>query len=173
MYSLKAWRLTYEMAISFMADTINDTQKKKLTFSKKIWLAAGIISLVVVFLLLFKTLFSLILLMLAALLISVYFHGFAQMLQKIKIPVKASVPISVIFNLLLIVAFFWFVGARLEQQVSQLTDTLPQTIQAAKEKLNQSPVGSKLISYLQSSGNSKKNSCFCQEIFLLQLWYSQ
>ena len=148
-----------------MTDTNNNTQQTSLTFSKKIWMAAGIISLVVIFILLFKTLFSLILLILAAILLSVYFHGFAQMLQKIKIPAKASVPVSVIFNLLLIVVFFWFVGARLQQQISQLTNTLPQTIQNAQNQLNKSPAGSKVIQYLQSSGNSKKTLAFAKQFF--------
>ena len=148
-----------------MTDTNNFAQDKPLTFSRKIWLATGIILLVVILFLLFKALFSLILLILAAILLSVYFHGLAQMLQKIKIPAKASVPVSVIFNLLLIVAFFWFVGARLEQQISQLTDTLPQTLQNAQDKLNQSAVGNKLISYLHSPGNSKKTVAFAKSFF--------
>ncbi len=146
-----------------MTDTNTNQQPK--TFARRIWLACGIIALVAIVLLLFKTLFSLVLLILASVLLAIYFHGFAHLLQKIKIPAKASVPVSVVFNLLLIVAFFWFVGARLEQQIAQLSDTLPQTVQTAQQKLNESPVGSKIVGYLQSSGNSKKTMTAAKQFF--------
>ncbi len=146
-----------------MTDTNTDQPKK--TFARRVWLACGIIALIAVVLLLFKTLFSLVLLILASVLLAIYFHGFAHLLQKIKVPAKASVLVSVIFNLLLIVAFFWFVGARLEQQIAQLSDTLPKTIQTAQQKLNESPVGSKVVSYMQSSGNSEKTISFAKQFF--------
>ena len=45
-------------------------------------------------------------------------------------------------------------GARLQQQIAELSDTLPKTIQYAKEQLNQSTIGSKAFYYLNTSGNS-------------------
>ena len=150
----------------FHSMTNTDTPRPpKSAFSRRVWLACGIVALVAIVFLLFKTLFSLVLLILASVLLAIYFHGFAHLLQKIKIPAKASVPVSVVFNLLLIVAFFWFVGARLEQQVAQLSDTLPKTIQTAQQKLTESPVGSKVVSYLQSSGNNKKTMAAVKQFF--------
>ena len=142
-----------------MADVYNNynAQHHDLTYTRKVWIAAGILSLVVVLLLLFKTLFSLLLLVFAGILIAVFFHGFAGLLRRyLHLPNTASVVVSVIFNILLLIAFFWFVGNRLSEQVTQLSDTLPSTIQNAKDKLSQSTIGSKVLDYLQQSGDSGK-----------------
>jgi predicted PurR-regulated permease PerM len=135
----------------------NNEQQHDLTYTKKVWIAAGILSLVVVLLLLFKTLFSLLLLVFAGILIAIFFHGFAGLLRSyLHLPHTASVVVSVLFNILLLVAFFWFVGNRLSEQATQLSDTLPSTIQNAKDKLSQSTIGSKILNYLQHSGSSGK-----------------
>jgi predicted PurR-regulated permease PerM len=80
-------------------------------------------------------------------------------------PSKLSVVVSVIFNILLFIAFFWFVGARLQQQVEQLSDTLPETIQNAKEQLNQSVLGSKLVDLLNKSGSSERTTEVAKQFF--------
>lgn len=148
-----------------MAD-IQETEKHNLNFfSKKVWLTTGIVAFVVIMLLLFKTLFSLLLLTLAGILLAVFFHGFANLLVKIKIPRKISVFVSVLFNLALIAAFFWFVSTRLSSQISQLTNTLPGTIETAQQKLNSSPIGSKVVNYLQKSGSAGKTGAFVQRFF--------
>src|SRR5438309_1951681 len=111
-----------------MSDLYNNENKQQhdLTYTKKVWIAAGILSLTVVLLLLFKTLFSLLLLVFAGILIAVFFHGFAGLLRRyLHLPHTASVIVSVLFNMLLLVAFFWFVGNRLSEQITKLSDTLP------------------------------------------------
>src|SRR3954453_20399241 len=60
----------------------NNVQHHDLTYTRKVWIAAGILSLVVVLLLLFKTLFSLFLLVFAGILIAVFCHGFAGLLRR-------------------------------------------------------------------------------------------
>src|SRR4051794_28066711 len=155
-YYQRSWTCKNLLA---MADVYIDdnTQHHDLTYTKKVWIAAGILSLTVVLLLLFKTLFSLLLLVFAGILIAVFFHAFAGLLRRyLHLPHTASVVVAVLFNILLLVAFFWFVGHRLSQQVTQLSDTLPSTIQNAKDKLSQSTIGSKVLNYLQQSGSSGK-----------------
>ena len=57
---------------------------------------------------------------------AIYFLGFADILKKyLHCPARLSVVISVIINIFLLIAFFWFVGDRLSSQVSQLSDSLP------------------------------------------------
>ncbi len=134
------------------------TNNKGLSFSKKIWIIGGIFALIVVFLLLFKALFSLLLLVFAGVIITVYFYGIAGIFQRnFHWSSKLSIILSVILNLILLVAFFWFVGARIQQQVSQLVDTLPATIQKARDQINQTPIGNKLLQQLNSSGDSQKS----------------
>jgi len=149
-----------------MAETNDSGRNPELTYSKKVWIAAGILALVVVILLLFKTLFSLFLLVFAGILIAIFFHGFAGLLRRyLHLPHTVSVIISVLFNILLLVAFFWFVGNRLSQQITQLSDTLPTTIENAKDKLSQSTLGSKVLDFLNTSGNSEKTRQVVKSFF--------
>ena len=122
--------------------------------------------LIVIIFLLFKALFSVILLALAGILIALYFHGFADILhRKMHVPKSWSLAISVIFNIILVAAFFWFVGARLNQQVSDLSDTLPKTIQEIKGHLQQSAIGNKVLNYLSLSGNDQKTMAVAKKFF--------
>ncbi|MEO8820512.1 MAG: AI-2E family transporter [Ginsengibacter sp.] len=142
------------------------SSKSQLSFSKRVWIAGGIFSLIIVLLLLFKTLFGVILLSLAGILLAVYFRGFGNMLhRKLHWPPKLCIFLSVFINVLLLAGFFWFVGARLQQQVAQLSDTLPQTIQHLKEQLNQSDFGSKVLSSLNSAANSIKVESVAKKFF--------
>ena len=122
-----------------MPDSDNDSKTMTTSFSRKVWIAGAIFSLFVVVLLLFKALFSILLLSLAAILIAVYFRGCADTLHRnLKWSLKLCTFLSVFLNLLLLAAFFWFVGAQLQQQISQLSDTLPKTVQNVKDQMNKS-----------------------------------
>ena len=145
---------------------INPRTDAKLNFSKKVWITAGIAAFVIILIWLLKTLLSVFLLILAGILVAIYFHGCASLLKKyLHWPSKLSVVISVVVNILLLVAFFWFVGARLQDQVAQLSETLPGTIQNAKGKLNESILGSKLVDFLNTSGSSEKTSHVAKQFF--------
>ncbi len=138
----------------------------KSDYQKKIWIAGGIIALFVILLLLFKELFSLVLLALAGALFSIYFHGCAGFFQK-KLHISAgwSLALSIAINIILLVGFFWFIGARLQQQVAVLTDTLPQTINTAESYLQKSAFGSEFLQYLYSSGSSQKTLSIAKNFF--------
>ncbi len=137
-----------------------------LSYSKKVWIAAGIVGLLVILLLLFKALFSVLLLTLAGVLFAVYFHGCASFFKKyLHLSAGWSLALSITINIVLLVVFFWFVGARLQQQISSLTDTLPKTIDNAKAYLQKSAVGSKALDYLNSSGNSEKTMSIVKKFF--------
>ncbi len=144
-------------------DNVKDDNR---TFTNKVWITGGILSLIIVVLLLFKTLFSILLLALAGVLMAIYFHGCAGLLKKwLHLPSKLSVFVSVLLNLLLLVGFFWFVGARLQQQVAQLSETLPRTIDNAKQWLQQYPAGQKVLDYLNTSGDSGKTMTVAKQFF--------
>jgi predicted PurR-regulated permease PerM len=144
----------------------NNTTKINSSFEKRIWVAAAIISFIVIFLFLFKALFSVLLLILAGVLIALYFYGVAGIFQRnFKWSSKLSIIISVLLNVILIVALVWFVGARIQQQTSQLADTLPATIQNAKEQISQSSLGRKLLEQFNSSGDSTKTLSIVKRFF--------
>lgn len=143
-----------------------DIQKNKLTFSKKVWIVGGIFSLIFILLLLFKVLFNVLLLSLAGILIAVYFHGCAGIINRyFHWNQKLCLILSVVINIIILGAFFLFVGARLQQQVSELTDTLPTTIHKVKTQLNNSTIGTKALNYFKSSGNSEKTKAIVRDFF--------
>ncbi len=146
---------------------INSSQSQdKLSYQKRIWLAGGILILLVILLLLFKTLFSLLLLTLAGALFAIYFYGCADFFKKhLHTSAGWSLALSIVINIILLVAFFWFVGARLQQQVSELTDTLPQTINNGKTYLEKTTIGSKALHFLNTSGDSQKTMSIVKSFF--------
>ena len=149
-----------------MPDSDNDSKNIDTRFSKKVWIAVGILSLVVVLLLIFQALFSILLLSLAAVLVAVYFRGCASILHRnLHWPINLCTFLSVFLNLLLLVGFFWFVGAQLKQQVAELSDTLPKTVQHVKDQLDNSQLGSKALAYLNSSGSALKMKTVASKFF--------
>ncbi len=144
----------------------DNLKNDKRIFINKVWIVGGILSLILVVLLLFKTLFSILLLALAGVLMAIYFHGCAGLLKKwLHLPSKLAVFVSVLLNFILLVGFFWFVGARLQQQVAQLSETLPRTIDNAKQWLQQYPAGQKMLDYLNTSGDSGKTMSVAKQFF--------
>lgn len=149
-----------------MPDSDNDSKKITTHFSQKVWIIGGIFSFIAVLLLLFKALFSILLLSLAAILIAVYFRGCADILHRnFKWPLKLCTFLSVFLNLLLLIGFFWFVGAQLQQQISELSDTLPKTVQHVKDQMDNTTLGSKALNYLNSSGSSLKMESIAKKFF--------
>lgn len=126
-------------------------------FVKRVWIAAGILSLVAVVLLLLKATFSVLLLVLAGILIATFFHGLSSMIQKkTKWKTPVTLTISILGTMLLIVGIFWLIGSKLQQQATQLSDQLPQTVENAKAKINSYPVGQKVLDRLSSQKSSSK-----------------
>ncbi|MGA9650229.1 AI-2E family transporter [Pedobacter sp.] len=135
-------------------------------FTNKVWATAGILSLVVIVLLLLKTLFGVLLLALAGVLMAIYFHGFAGLIsRRLNLPYKMALAVSVLINIILLTGFFWLVGARLQMQASELSETLPQTLDHAKGWLGQSPAGSKVLGYLNQTGGSGKTFSAAKQFF--------
>lgn len=136
------------------------------TFKNKIWITTGIVLLVFVSAYLFTTLFNLLLLVLAGVLMSIYFHACANFLKrKLKMGSPYALIFSVTLNLIIVGLFFWFVGARLNSQVNELSDKLPQTLEHAKSWLSERPLGDKFLNYSTNSLNSGKASSTIKSFF--------
>lgn len=149
-----------------MTHTPPSSPDNRLNFTKKVWIAGGILTLITILLLLFKTLFSVLLLTLAAILLAVYFLGCGGFFQRIfNLSRGWGLAVSIGVNILLLTAFFWFVGARLENQISEMSETFPKTIENGKEYLQQSKLGRKVLDYLNFSGNSQKTISVVKQFF--------
>ena len=149
-----------------MPENQERTPATELTFSKKIWITGGIFSLIIVGLLLFKTLFGVFLLAVTGILLAVYFHGFSHLVhRKFHWPAGLCVFVSVLINIILLAGFFWFVGARLQKQLAELSDTLPQTIQNLKEQLSESDLGTKVLNYVSNAERTVKVESVAKKFF--------
>ena len=126
-------------------------------FVTRVWIVTGIVSLAVVLLLLFKTLFSVLLLVLAGSLIALFFQALAGLIhRKTGLAATPSLLISTIGTLLLIIGICWLIGAKVEAQIAQLSETLPETIEHTKARIQSSPVGNKLLANITSENSVAK-----------------
>lgn len=123
-------------------------------FVKKVWQAAGIITLIVIILWICFTAVNVLMLILMALLVSIFFQRLAGLIRK-KTGWKQglSLAISILGTVLLLALLFWFVGAQVQQQIAELTDQLPQMLQQVKSKLGQSPLGKRVMEQASSMGS--------------------
>jgi predicted PurR-regulated permease PerM len=122
------------------------TEKEELTYTAKVWQTVGIVALLVVTILVIRVAFDILLLVLAGALMSVYFHGFGDLIQRrTKLNRKPAMTISVVVTIIFLGSIFWFMGSKLQTQIAELSNTLPQTIANAKVKLGESPVGQKVL----------------------------
>ncbi len=144
----------------------NVEKENNKAFIKKVWITGSIFSLIIIILFLLKATFSVILLILAGVLIAVFFRGFGDLIErKLKLNETVSLIISVVFTFLLVAGILWLIGSKLQAQMVQLSETLPASIQTAKEKLNNSSLGQKLVRDLSSPGMQAKAKTVASTFF--------
>lgn len=126
-------------------------------FLNKVWITVGIVALTVVVLWILKAIFSVLLLVLGGVLIALFFRGLRGIIQK-KTHWKEGVclAISMIGTLLFVAGLFWLIGAKVQQQSVELMDTLPSTIERAKEQVSQNDIGQKIIEKMSSKESMEK-----------------
>lgn len=136
------------------------------TFSNRVWNVCGIVALFGFLLWFIMVTFNVFLLILAGVLIALFFHGFAGMLQKkLHIPQKACLPVSVILTFVIIILVSWFMGSTIENQVIELAKTLPSTLSSAKRQLATTTFGQKLLENTSSDKVSQQAYSFFGKFF--------
>ena len=146
-----------------MADKAPSTNNE---WAQKVWVAGSILALMVVLLLLLQATFSVWLLVLAGVLIAVFFRGLSHLICS-KTGWKESVclPVSIMGTLALLVLLIWIMGATVQSQAAQLSKTLPQTVENAKSQLSQSALGKKLVEKANDPQTQKKGQALLQTFF--------
>lgn len=135
----------------------NKNTHKEYSFPQKIWITGSVFSLIVVLILLLNATFSVFILILAGALIALFFRGISGFIErKLNWHSKLSISVSVIGSFIVIGLLFWLMGAKVQAQVNELSETLPVTIQNAEEKLNETDLGKKLVDYLSSPKTQEK-----------------
>jgi len=142
-----------------------DPVKKELSYSAKVWQTVAIVAMLVVGILIVRVAFNVLLMALAGSLIAVYFHGLGDLIQKkTKLKRRYAMIMSVVGTFIITGLLFWFIGAKIQSQVTQLNKNLPHNISTAKAKLSQSALGQKLLDFT-SGNNSDKLAATAQTFF--------
>lgn len=144
----------------------NTNKENQYSFPQKVWIVGGIFAFIVIMLLLLKATFNVLLLVLAGILIAVFFRGLSGLLQKTTGWKEGiCVAVAVIGTIIILILFFWLIGSKVQSQAEQLSDALPSTIENAKKQLNKSAVGKKIVEKISSPETQKKASAMGQTFF--------
>lgn len=144
---------------------MNDPDNDLDLFAKKVWITTGIIALFVILIFILKAAFDVLLMVFAGSLISIYFHGLADLIQrKSKWRRFWCMALSTISTFVVIGLLFWFLGAKLSRQAGEMTKEIPNLIQTLEGKLNGSSIGRKILYYFSGNNSQKLMNSF-QQIF--------
>jgi predicted PurR-regulated permease PerM len=130
--------------------------KKELSYIEKVWHTAAIVALLVSVVLIARVAFNILLMVLAGALISIYFHGLGDIVErKTRLSRKWAMTISVTLSFVILGLLFWFMGSKIQVQVAELSNTLPHTVNVFKEKMSESVIGQKILDNFSgdNSGN--------------------
>ncbi|TYB76580.1 AI-2E family transporter [Bizionia gelidisalsuginis] len=136
------------------------------SFQKKVFIVTKTLILTLILLLIFEATFRIFLLVLAGSLIAIFFRGFSALIQrKTNWKEWVSVTISVLSTLLIGAGLFWLIGAKVQDQMAQLVQTLPETIENAQARLNNSTIGEIIVDRVSSKSSMDKAQVFAGQFF--------
>ena len=109
--------------------------KTELSYIQKVWHTVAIVALLVGVILVARVAFNVLLMMLAGSLIAVYFHGFGDIIQRrTRWSRTWAMTASLIISFLVLGGLLWFMGAKIQVQIAQLSNTLPHTVSTASAR---------------------------------------
>ena len=135
-------------------------------FAKKVWIAGGILALITILILLFKATISVLLLIIAGALIAVYFRGLGSLIErKTKWKSSVSLLISIFGTFILLGLIFWLIGAKAQEQITELSDSLPKMVSNARKQLGETSLGKKIIERMSSSNSQDQAQSIASTFF--------
>lgn len=139
--------------------------KKELNYIQKVWHTVGIVALLAIVILVMRVAFNVLLMVLAGALIATFFHGLGDMIQrKTKLSRRLAMMIAVAGSFAIMGTLLWFMGTKIQGQITELSSTLPHTLGNAKAKMASTPLGKKLLESV-TGDNSQKLMATAQSFF--------
>jgi predicted PurR-regulated permease PerM len=139
--------------------------KKELSYIEKVWHTVAIVALLAIIILIARVAFNVLLMVLAGALIATFFHGLGDMIQrKTKWNRKLAMIIAVAGSFAILGVLLWFMGTKIQHQITELSTTLPHTLGTAKAKMASTPLGKKFLESI-SGNNSQKLMATAQSFF--------
>lgn len=149
-----------------MQKNFYDNDDRGLSFRKKVWTVVGILTFSVLLILFIIEAANALLLILAGTLIAIFFTGLSSIIRKNTGWKRwISKTLSIVGTLLLIVLFFWLIGSKIQSQISELSETIPSTVQNLEAQLNNSKLGKEVIEKVTSQESIKKAEAFGGRFF--------
>ncbi len=145
-----------------------ETQNKEegYSFTQKVLIAAAIVSAFTIFILLVHATFNVFLLVLAGAIVALFFRGLSSLIQRLtNWKPTVCLLISVLGVVAIVSGLVWVIGDTVQSQVSELSESFPATLQNAKEKIDQTTVGHKVIENLSSKGAQDKAKAVAGTVF--------
>lgn len=119
-------------------------------FGERVLIATAISSIIVLLILFFGHIFSVILIVIAAILVAVFFDGISRWLYH-RMPISKGwcKLIAVLSFLVIVGGVTWALFPYVSKQASELQQQLPQSVEQFKEQLQQTSLGSQLVQYVE------------------------
>jgi predicted PurR-regulated permease PerM len=144
---------------------MGEKKSEELSYTQKVWHAVGIVAFVAIMVLVAQVAFNVLLLSMAGCLIAVYFHGLGDLIQRhTKWRRGLCMTVSIGGSFILLAVLLWFMGSKIQAQISVLSDSLPHTISNAKKQLAQTELGRKVLEMF-GGDNSGKELTTAQQFF--------
>ncbi|MBS7565838.1 AI-2E family transporter [Mucilaginibacter sp. Bleaf8] len=143
------------MAI-FDNDPHTASTEKHYTYLQKVWIAAGSVALLTILILIIKVAFNVLLMVVAGCLIATYFNGLADAIER-RTPMNRRVCmlISVLGTFAIAGALFWFMGTKIQQQVSALSQDFPALVSRLQAQISEYPLGKKMLDNISGTDSQK------------------
>ncbi|WP_342646261.1 AI-2E family transporter [Mucilaginibacter sp. CSA2-8R] len=139
-----------------MISTENNSPESNNLYIKRVFIAAGIVALLAIVILIVKVAFNVLLMVLAGTLIAVYFNGLADVIERYTpLGRRACMLISVIGTFIIVGLLFWFMGTKIQQQVSSLSQDFPALVQKLQNQIRQYPLGAKMLDKISGDDSQK------------------
>jgi predicted PurR-regulated permease PerM len=124
----------------------------QLSFSRKILVASGIIGSLLLLVFFLGAIFRVILIIIAAVLVAAFFRGIGRWIAKrTPLPKGWAVLIAVIGFFVVVGGVGWALSPYVTDQVKELQQHLPNSVQEVKQQLQQTSWGDDVVNYIQNN----------------------
>ncbi len=136
------------------------------TYAKRVLIAAMVVSLVILGILFLAKAFKVLLLIFAATLLSIFFRGIARWLDH-RTPwnMQWNLLVAVLGTLMIAGGGIWALSPSIAEQVSKLSQKVPQTIEETQKELEKKEWGKKVVNYIQRQDLLKQTQGQAQKFF--------
>ena len=135
-------------------------------FAKQVLIVIGLVTGITLLLWFIGSIFSVLLIIIAAVLVAVFFDGIARWIaDRTPLSIGWSRVVSVFGVLIVVGAVVWLLAPSVTQQADQLSEQLPSSVQEVEQRLSKNPWGEKVVQYVRQKDFTKNLGSQSQRFF--------